>query len=508
MRRSTTALTGPVAAGSATAASPVAQRSRHRPAVSAASARPALAAHGGEKAGWYLPAALAADAAGSATAVLVTFTVTGQPHPAAAAATAAAVWLGVQTGHQRYGRRSLGESRGLLSTLHDWLTLLGLLAVLRIAAGEASAPGVALLALAPIPLLTGACRALTHRHLRRQHRAAQTVRRALVVGEPGPLDHVVEQLAARTDHAYVVTGTVPVGPGPLRCGAPCGDRLAVEAADDGALVLAAARRFGAETVLVVPGSALTGERLRRLSWAVQDAGLPLAVASGLTEVALRRLRVATAAGLNLLHVTPPLRRGAQSALKSVLDRLGAAVGLVLLAPLFALLALAVRLDSPGPALYRQTRVGRDGVPFTMWKFRSMVPDADGLRAGLEAADEQDGPMFKIRRDPRVTRLGALLRRTSLDELPQLLNVLCGQMSLVGPRPPLPEEVAAYDAVARRRLDVRPGMTGPWQVGGRSELSWDESLAIDLRYTDNWSLTGDLDVLARTVRAVVDGRGAY
>ncbi len=499
MRRYTTALTGQVAAGATTAAPPVAQRTRHRPAVPP---------HGPDKPAWYLPAALAADAAGTATAVLVTFAATGQPRPAAAAVTATAGWLAVQAGHRRYGLHSLGESRGLLSTLHDWLTLLGLLALLRVATGEDSSPGVALLALAPVPVLTGLCRALTHRHLTLQHRAAQTVQRALVVGEPGPLDHVVEQLAARTDHAYVVTGAVPVGAGELRCGAPCAERLTVEPVDDGGLVLSAARRFGAETVLVVPGSALTGERLRRLSWAVQDAGLPLAVASGLTDVALRRLRVATAAGLNLLHVTPPLRRGAQAVLKSVLDRLGAAAGLVLLAPVFALLAVAVRLDSPGPALYRQTRIGRRGVPFTLWKFRSMVPDADLLRAELEAADEQDGPMFKIRRDPRVTRLGALLRRTSLDELPQLVNVLCGRMSLVGPRPPLPEEVAAYDAVAIRRLDVRPGMTGPWQVGGRSELSWDESLAIDLRYTDNWSLTGDLDVLARTMRAVVDGRGAY
>ncbi|EST31673.1 hypothetical protein N566_20560, partial [Streptomycetaceae bacterium MP113-05] len=253
---------------------------------------------------------------------------------------------------------------------------------------------------------------------------------------------------------------------------------------------------------------LTGDRLRRLSWSLQDAGLPLVVASGLTEVALRRVRLATVAGLNLLHVAPPVRRGPQLALKSVLDRVGAALGLLVLAPLIALVAAAVLLDSPGPVLYRQTRVGRGGRTFTMWKFRSMVTDAERLRPALAAADEQDGPMFKMRRDPRVTRTGRTLRRTSLDELPQLFNVLRGQMSLVGPRPPLPDEVAEYDAAALRRLGVKPGMTGPWQVGGRSDLSWDESLALDLRYADNWSLTTDLDVLARTFRAVVDGRGAY
>jgi exopolysaccharide biosynthesis polyprenyl glycosylphosphotransferase len=278
---------------------------------------------------------------------------------------------------------------------------------------------------------------------------------------------------------------------------------------DGTTVVAAARRYAADLVLVVPGSLLTGERLRRLSWAVQDDGLSLAVASGLTEVARRRVTPATAAGLNLLHIAAPPRRGAQPALKSALDRAAAALGLTLLAPLLGLLAVAVRLDSPGPALHRQTRVGHHGVPFTLLKFRTMIDGAERLRPGLEPANEHGGgPLFKMRRDPRITRLGRLLRRTSLDELPQLVNVLRGEMSLVGPRPPLPEEVARYGVVELRRLAVRPGLTGLWQVSGRSELSWDEGLALDLAYADNWSVTGDLDVLARTVRAVLDGRGAY
>jgi exopolysaccharide biosynthesis polyprenyl glycosylphosphotransferase len=273
-------------------------------------------------------------------------------------------------------------------------------------------------------------------------------------------------------------------------------------------VLEAAHRCRAELVMVVPGALLTGDRLRRLSWAAQDAELPLVIATGLTDVAVRRVRAATAAGLNLLHISAPVRRGPQQVVKDVLDRVGAALGLLLLAPVFALVVAAVRIGSDGPALYRQTRIGHRGVPFTMFKFRSMVQEADALRASLASADEQDGPMFKIRRDPRVTRVGRLLRRTSVDELPQLMNVLRGEMSLVGPRPPLPDEVAGYDVAALRRLCVKPGMTGPWQVGGRSDLSWDESLALDLQYADNWSLTTDLDLLARTVRAVVDGRGAY
>ncbi|MCF6521872.1 sugar transferase [Streptomyces sp. JJ36] len=485
------------------------------------------------KAPWYLPSALCTDALGAALPVLLLFQATGQPRPVAAAAVAAGTWLGVQAAHRRYTRRTLGESRGLLAVVHDWLILLGLLAVFRVFTGESSAPAYALLALVPAPLLAGLCRVLTHRHLTAERREAHAVCRVLVVGEAGPLDEVVDQLAARTDHPYVVIGAVTVGGAEPRSGvqrtgvleAPAGAALPGGGStadgragqtgpahpappDDGPAVLEAARRTRAEMVLVAPGAALTGERLRRLTWSVQDAGLSLALASGLAGVALRRIHPASVGGLNLLHVAAPTRRGPQHALKTVLDRVGAALGLVLLAPVFALLAAVIRLDSPGPALYRQTRTGLDGRPFTMWKFRSMVTDADRIRPLLAAADEQDGPTFKIRRDPRVTRVGRVLRRTSLDELPQLLNVVRGEMSLVGPRPPLPDEVAAYDSVALRRLRVRPGLTGPWQVGGRSDLSWDESLALDLSYADNWSLTTDLDVLARTFRAVVDGRGAY
>lgn len=539
-----------------------------------------------EKALWYVPLALATDVLGTGMPVLFVFQATGQPRPVLAGSAAAAVWVAVQLAHKRYNARSLGESRGLLSAAQDWLTLIGLLAVLRVATGESSAPAYALLALLPALVLTAGCRALTHRHLNGQRRAAQAVCRALVVGEAGPVDEVVEQLAARTDHAYVVVGAVAVGETELCSGVPETGRLgalppppprrprpaaqppgqaprqtpeqaphraphqakapeqppapaprsaaeddpgppdghmlsseitlnlgislndAPQWTDDGGTVLDAARQLGTDVVLIVPGTRLTGERLRQLSWAVQDAGLPLVIASGLTEVALRRVRMASAAGLNLLHVAPPVRRGPQLAVKNVLDRAGAALGLLLLAPVFGVLTLAVRLDSKGPVIHRQPRIGRRGVPFTMWKFRSMVAEAEQLRPGLTAADEQDGPAFKIRRDPRVTRVGRLLRRTSLDELPQLVNVLRGEMSLVGPRPPLPDEVATYTSVELRRLGVKPGMTGPWQVGGRSDLSWDESLALDLRYADNWSLTTDLDVLARTFRAVVDGRGAY
>jgi lipopolysaccharide/colanic/teichoic acid biosynthesis glycosyltransferase len=180
--------------------------------------------------------------------------------------------------------------------------------------------------------------------------------------------------------------------------------------------------------------------------------------------------------------------------------------LVLLSPLLTGLAIAVRVTSPGPALFRQTRVGRDGRLFTIVKFRTMRRGAE--RQKITLVSDGDGPLFKIRNDPRVTPLGAFMRRHSLDELPQLINVTLGHMSLVGPRPPLPEEVARYGDDVRRRLLVRPGLTGLWQVNGRSDLSWEESVRLDLRYVENWTLMLDLQILWKTWSAVARGQGAY
>jgi exopolysaccharide biosynthesis polyprenyl glycosylphosphotransferase len=194
--------------------------------------------------------------------------------------------------------------------------------------------------------------------------------------------------------------------------------------------------------------------------------------------------------------------------KAVFDRVGAALLLVLFAPVLAAVAVAVRLDSPGPVFFRQVRVGRYGREFQIYKFRTMHTDAERRLADVRHLNEQDGVLFKIRDDPRITRVGRHLRRLSLDELPQLFNVMGGTMSLVGPRPPLQREVAAYPRDARRRLAVRPGMTGLWQVSGRSDLPWEEAVRLDLRYVENWSLTLDLVILLRTLTAVWRGAGAY
>jgi exopolysaccharide biosynthesis polyprenyl glycosylphosphotransferase len=468
----------------------------------------------GDKAPWYLPLAVVVDALGVLVPLLLVLGDGGQPHPLECALVAAGCWVAIRAVRRRYAAGDLGEHRSVLPVLGDWLVLLGVLAVLRTAFGEIARPALVLAGLAAGPVLTVAARKGSHRHLCAARRSAQAVRRVLVAGEPSTVDHVVEHLSSRTDHAYVVVGVVPVGGAKLECGVPVAGRLAAldpdRPGEDAATVLRAAGAQGAELVLLATGPRLSAERTKRLSWALHDAGMPLALLPGLVDVAVRRVQLDAPAGLAMLHIAPPLRRGPQVGLKSALDRSGAALGLLLLAPVFGLVALAVKATSPGPVFHRQTRYGQDSTPFTMWKFRTMVVDAEARKAELErsGANENDGLMFKMRRDPRVTSVGRLLRRLSLDELPQLINVLRGDMSLVGPRPPLPEEVERYDEVERRRLAVKPGITGLWQVSGRSDLSWDETVALDLHYVDNWSFTGDVDVMARTLRAVLDGRGAY
>ncbi|WP_018382371.1 exopolysaccharide biosynthesis polyprenyl glycosylphosphotransferase [Wenjunlia vitaminophila] len=434
----------------------------------------------------------------------------GGAHPWWCALVATGAWLLVRAGRGRYTSDPWGRRDAPARVARDWLTLIGVLAVLHVLLSPAVTPAVAFAALVPSALAPPAFRWAVRRP--RSGPRAGAARRVLVVAEAEAADDVVARLARRTDHPFAVVGLcVPRGGRPA-CGVPVRAELDRPGAGpppgDADAVLAAAGAVGADLVFVVPGRWMAGDRLRRLSWALYDTGRPLVVLPGLTQVARRRVRVSTAAGLTLVLVSPPARGGPSAVAKVVIDRVGAALLLVALAPLLAALALAVRLSSPGPVLHRQVRIGQHRRPFRMWKFRTMVQDAERLKAELVPANEREGPIFKMRRDPRVTRVGRLLRRSSLDELPQLVNVLAGQMSLVGPRPPLPEEVARYTEVELRRLLVKPGLTGVWQVSGRSELPWDETVALDLGYVDNWSLGWDADLLARTVRAVIDGRGAY
>ncbi len=268
------------------------------------------------------------------------------------------------------------------------------------------------------------------------------------------------------------------------------------------------RRDGYRVVAVTPDAHWSPDRLQRLSWNLEGSDAEMVVAPVLMEVAGPRLHVDAVLGIPLLRVSMPAFTGGRRAVKGVVDRLGALILLLVLAPLMLLVALLVATDSRGGVFYRQRRVGKDGREFTILKFRTMIPDADRVRAALAYLNEGAGPLFKMRRDPRVTRIGAVLRRYSLDELPQLFNVLTGSMSLVGPRPPLPEECAAYGPDIRRRLKVKPGLTGLWQISGRSDLSWEEAVRLDLRYVEDWSLALDTVILWKTLRAVVQGQGAY
>jgi exopolysaccharide biosynthesis polyprenyl glycosylphosphotransferase len=268
------------------------------------------------------------------------------------------------------------------------------------------------------------------------------------------------------------------------------------------------RRGRYRIVAVTADAYWTPSRLRQLAWDLEGSDAEMVVAPVLMEVAGPRVHVTGVLGMPMLRVAAPVFTGTRRMVKEIVDRVGAAFLLLVLSPLLLVIGAAVLIDSRGGVFYTQRRVGRDGREFTMVKFRTMVRNAHALRERLLAADEGAGPLFKLRSDPRVTRVGAVLRRWSLDEVPQLCNVLAGSMSLVGPRPPLPDETARYGPAVRRRLLVKPGLTGLWQVSGRSDLSWDEAVRLDLRYVEDWSLALDAVILWKTARAVFSGDGAY
>jgi exopolysaccharide biosynthesis polyprenyl glycosylphosphotransferase len=270
----------------------------------------------------------------------------------------------------------------------------------------------------------------------------------------------------------------------------------------------AVSQLEADTVAVLACPEMSGIRLRELAWELEASGTDLCVAPALIDVAGPRTTIRPVAGLPLLQLDHPELAGGKQVVKTVFDRVAAGLALVVLAPVFVAIAVAIRLDDGGPVFFKQTRVGRDGQTFRLFKFRTMVVDAEQRKRELEDLNEGAGVLFKMRRDPRVTKVGAGLRRWSLDELPQLFNVLKGDMSLVGPRPALPPEVARYGDHMRRRLAVKPGITGLWQVSGRSGLSWEEAFRLDLRYVDNWSIMLDLQILWKTLSAVRGGAGAY
>ena len=342
------------------------------------------------------------------------------------------------------------------------------------------------------------------RWLHRRRAQGEYLHRVVVVGHELPVLEMLRRLGDERYHGLqVVAACLPL-PGQR----PSLMERGVPVVGGFGSVAQAVRLTDADTVAVLASPDLGPEQLRRLAWELEPTGADLMVAPSLVEVAGPRLSIRPVSGLPLLQVEQPRFDGGRRIVKSTFDRTLAVCALIAAAPILLALALAVRLTSKGPAFFTQQRIGKDGQPFTMVKFRSMVVDAEQRREELIEQSDRDGLMFKMHSDPRITKVGAMLRRYSLDELPQLFNVVGGSMSLVGPRPPLPEEVEQYGDDVRRRLLVKPGVTGLWQVSGRADLSWEESVRLDLRYVDNWSLAADLLILWKTARAVVRGSGAY
>ncbi|WP_217630243.1 sugar transferase [Nocardioides exalbidus] len=409
--------------------------------------------------------------------------------PLAVAAAVVAGWPLALLAAGRYGRLSLGQGRFARPGLV--LRTGGRVAVVALAVSPllwtthliALATLVAACALAStVPALVGARR----RGLR-----------LVLAGRPADVRDALASMSPATGHEVV---------------AACLTRSSKESLGDVPTYVgfesssSVAHHHGADALVVLPGAGLQPVEVRRLHWSLAGVGTELYLGTGLLDVEPTRTRVVSSGGLDVLHVTQPALDGPRRLVKDVVERSVALVAFVLALPVLAALCLAIRRETPGPAIFRQERIGRDGVPFTMLKLRSMGVEAEGQKSGLSS--DSEGVLFKIRLDPRITPLGQKLRKYSLDELPQLWNVVRGDMSLVGPRPALPGEVARYDVDPRRRLVVKPGVTGLWQVSGRSDLTWEESVRLDLKYVDNWSLRLDLTILARTAQAVLGHRGAY
>lgn len=379
--------------------------------------------------------------------------------------------------------------------------LFGVLAAVGLVAGWEEARTHLLVTLpVALLLLLGARRVWRSRLRRHSCRSGAGTHRVLVMGEKGKADHIAAHLRGQGPASgYSVAGLMALSDGE---GHAHTLRDLVSRATD------AATRAGVDAVILAAPDALDPVSLRELGWRLAELDISLSLAPSLEEVAGSRLRTESVGGLPVVHVEYPKLRGSAASIKRGFDIVFSLTALIMIAPILAVLALAVVIDSRGSVLFRQERIGLNHSRFTMFKIRSMAIDAEQRREMLLADSEGNEMLFKMRRDPRITRVGGVLRRFSLDELPQFLNVLRGEMSVVGPRPPLPGEVESYDDLADRRLLVKPGITGLWQVQGRSDLSWEDSLRLDLYYVENWSLSTDISIVLRTVRAVVTGNGAY
>lgn len=352
---------------------------------------------------------------------------------------------------------------------------------------------VLLLAVLSMVLVT-AERRVTRHYFSRRRAQGRGSRPTVLVGAGPDCDALEAVIRANPDLGYRIVA---------RC-APIGSRVAAEASKE---IVAAVQHTDASTLLVAQ-NALDGETTKALARVLHDCGVRVELSSGLAGIDATRLTVASIAGRPIFYLEPTAQRGWRALAKRCFDVAVSAFVLIVTAPVLALAALLIAVSDRGPVFFRQERVGKDGVLFLMVKLRTMVADAEAQLADLEPLNEASGPMFKMKRDPRVTPVGRILRKLSIDELPQCWNVLKGDMSMVGPRPALPREVDQWRPEVRERLRVKPGITGMWQVSGRSDASFDDYVRLDLYYVDNWNLVYDLAIIAKTVPAILHTSGAY
>ena len=413
------------------------------------------------------------------------------------------LWVGSLALVGGYDARFIGVgSDEFLRVINAAVMLTAMIAVVSYAVKFDTARGYLVVTLPSVTIFDLVARYWLRRRLHRLRSRGACMHKVVAVGHAAAVADLIGDLRRSRHHGLSVVGACLAGSSMLHeiAGVPvCGGL---------SNVTSVVSHLGADTVAVLTCPEMNGTRLRQLAWDLEKTGTDMCVAPALLDVAGPRTTIRPVAGLTLLHVDHPRLDGGKRVVKGAFDKVVALLAVVLLAPLFALIMVAIKLDDHGPVFFRQTRVGKDGHTFSVWKFRTMVVDAEQRKAELAARNEGAGVLFKMRWDPRVTKAGSWLRRYSLDELPQLFNVLLGDMSLVGPRPALPAEAASYGTQMRRRLVVKPGITGLWQVNGRSDLAWAEAVRLDVRYVENWSLALDLQILWKTGAAVIHGHGAY
>jgi exopolysaccharide biosynthesis polyprenyl glycosylphosphotransferase len=423
----------------------------------------------------------------------------------ALAVVTAVLWTALVAVSQGYNLNVAGTgAEQYRRLLEAGVRLVAILALLSFALQASVARSVVLIAVPLIVSFSMGVRQLGQWWLEALRRRGRCCRRIVVVGSPSSAAQLVRHLRRAPGTGLRVVGLRSDHPEPSVD--LDGDTVPVLASDRALVVEVASGRADAVAIMDPPQLGPAG--VRRLAWELEGQGVDLLVVPSLTDVAGPRLRIHPLAGLPLVEVEKARFSGPARVMKDWLDRPLAVGALLVLAPVLASIAVAVKVTSRGPVLFRQERVGRHGHRFTMLKFRTMHEEGELEHLDLAHMNETDGLLFKIRRDPRITPVGKFLRQFSLDELPQLWNVVAGEMSFVGPRPPLPSEVERYDSDLLRRLLVKPGITGLWQVSGRTDLPWEDAIRLDLHYVDNWSLALDLAILLRTISAVLLARGAY